>query len=168
MPACAGVTVIVDSHPGVRSVCDAHGAGVDALTLLTRNGWRVTDVATEPGFVCRIDGQPATSCAQTPPESAYWSLWSSDGAGSGWTYATLGAGSLTVPAGGSVAFSWDDRPGDVRPSVPPQTTAGATTTAQPAHQADAPGGLASWIAPVAVAALLVLACVVALLRRRRA
>lgn len=167
MPACAGVTVIVDSHPGVRSVCDAHGAGVDALTLLSRNGWHVTDVATEPGFVCRIDGQPATSCAQTPPESAYWSLWWSDGTGADWTYASLGAGSLTVPAGGSVAFSWDDRPGDVRPSVPPRT-ASTATTAQPAHTTSGSGDLPGWVAPVVVAAVLLAALLVAIVRRRRA
>lgn len=178
MSGCAGVTVIVDFHPGVREVCDANSGRPDAAALFTRNGWTLTQVSSTPGFVCRIDGRPAGgSCASTPPATAYWSLWVSAGPGKPWSYASLGPYSLTVPDGGSVAFSWDARPGDVPPSVAPGGVApsAAASSAAPssAATATAPGptggsGLPGWVAPTLVVLVLVAALVVALLRRRRA
>ena len=45
--------------------------------------------------------------ASTPrPTDAYWGLWWSDGQSGSWSYSPSGAGSLTVPEGGYVAFAW--------------------------------------------------------------
>lgn len=176
MSGCAGVTVVVDSQPGVREVCDPTGGGQAAATLFARNGWKLTQVSSSPGFVCRVDGQPANvSCGSTPPANAYWSLWISAGPGKPWTYATLGPYSLTVPKGGSVAFSWDARPGNIPPTVAPgdvsaSPSAHATqTAAAPAQDSGSgnDGGVPGWVAPAVVAVVLIAALAVMMLRRRR-
>lgn len=175
MSLCPGVTVVVDSHPGVREVCDASGGGKTAAELFTRNGWPLTRVTSDPAFVCRVGGKPADlTCGQIPPADAYWSLWIATGPGQPWTYATLGAYSLTVPKGGAVAFSWDDRPGDVPPSVKlggAAPTARATATAAPSAAAGGSsgpgGGLPGWVAPGVIALLLLAALAVAAVRRWR-
>ena len=105
-----GVTVVVDHGSlggGVEQVCNAGGGGNDAASLFTGAGFSLTYVQRQPGFVCRINGQPASDpCVSTPPSNAYWGLFWSDGRSGSWSYASLGAGSLTVPDGGYVAFAW--------------------------------------------------------------
>jgi hypothetical protein len=111
--ACSGatgVTVVVDRGAlggGIDQVCNGSGGGNTATTLFTDSGFSLTYVQQTPGFVCRINGQPASDpCVKTPPSDAYWGLWWSDGTSGSWTYASVGAGSLTVPDGGYVAFAW--------------------------------------------------------------
>jgi hypothetical protein len=110
--ACSGatgVTVVVDHGAlggGVEVVCNP-SAGGKASSLFTGSGFALTYVQRTPGVVCRINGQPASDpCVNTPPTNAYWGLFWSDGKSGSWSYSSLGAGSLTVPDGGYVAFAW--------------------------------------------------------------
>ena len=65
------MTVVVDHGAlggGVDQVCNAVGGGNDATSLFTGAGFSLTYVQRQPGFVCRINGQPASDpCVNTPP-----------------------------------------------------------------------------------------------------
>ena len=115
--------MVVDFHGlggGLQQVCDADGGGEKANELFTSNGFELTYVQNQPGFVCRIDAMPDDDpCVNTPPADAYWGLWWSDGTKAKWTYSSVGVGSLKIPDGGSVAFSWNSGPGQDKPGVPP-------------------------------------------------
>jgi hypothetical protein len=135
-----GVSVVVDFKTfgsGVQSVCDADGGGQSAWNLFEGNGFDLETVQRTPGFVCRVQGLPLPEddpCVNTPPANAYWNLWWSDGKTGKWTYSSVGAASLTIPAGGSVALAWDDVDGQSTPGVaPPRTVASpsATPTVKP-------------------------------------
>ncbi len=134
----SGVSVVVDFHElggGVVSKCATDGGGTVASTLFTNAGFPLTYVQQQPGFVCRVSGAPASaSCVKTPPSDAYWGLFWSDGTSGTWSYAALGVGSLTVPDGGSVAFSWQGSTTKAPPGVAPPksaTTAPASPTPPP-------------------------------------
>ncbi len=118
-----GVTVVVDFHQlggGVRQACDADGGGKAASTVFPDSGFPLAYVQRQPGFVCRVSGAPAGDpCVNTPPATAYWSLWWSDGTSGTWTYASVGVGSLKVPDGGYLAFSWQGQEGKAAPGVAP-------------------------------------------------
>ena len=126
-PSASGVTVVVDHGSlggGVEQVCNQSGGGNAAASNFTGAGFSLTYVQQQPGFVCRINGQPASDpCVRTPPSNAYWGLWWSDGRSGSWTYSSLGAGSLTVPDGGYVAFAWQSGSQNPRTSPPPRTPA---------------------------------------------
>lgn len=133
-----GVSVVVDFKGlggGVQSVCDADGGGQKASSLFSGNGFALTYAQRTPGFVCRVQGKPASDpCVNTSPANAYWGLWWSDGTTGKWTYASVGAGSLSVPAGGSVAFAWDGVDGQAAPGVaPPKQAAAPTPSPTPSH-----------------------------------
>jgi hypothetical protein len=145
----SGVSVVVDYGAlggGIRTGCDATG-NRNAAKAFADTGHPLTYAQRQPGFVCRVDGAPASDpCVDTAPADAYWGLYWSDGT-SGWKYSTLGVGSLTVPAGGSVAFSWQDGgtadPPGARPAPPapspvstPRPTR-APTTAKPGSSSHA-------------------------------
>ena len=140
----AGVTVVVERGAlggGTQVSCSPEGGGRTAARLLQDAGHELTFVQRFPGFVCRIDGVPADDpCVNTPPADAYWGLWWSDGKSGTWTYSSLGAGSLDVPAGGYIAMVWDGSTGTVRPSTAatPHATPTPTPTKQPTTQAPAP------------------------------
>jgi hypothetical protein len=131
-PGSSGVTVVVESNRlGADSSqsCVTDGSGRSADRLLEEAGHSLTYVQRFPGFVCQIDGLPADDpCVNTPPADAYWGLWWSDGKTGKWTYSSLGAGSLSIPAGGYVAMVWDGSAGDVRPSADPAVHATPTPT----------------------------------------
>jgi hypothetical protein len=120
-PGTAGVTVVVEFHElgrGSAQSCVADGGGRTADRLLKEAGYALDYVQRFPGFVCRIDGAPADDpCVNTPPADAYWGLWWSDGSTGKWTYSSLGAASLAVPAGGYVAMVWDGSTGTVAPTA---------------------------------------------------
>ena len=126
-----GVTVVVDFGSlggGVQVACETDGGGRTASRLFPDAGHPLTYAQRQPGFVCRVSGVPASDpCVNTSPEDAYWGLWWSDGESGSWTYSSFGAGSLEVPDGGSVAFAWDDQPGQPRPGATP-----------PVHRASSP------------------------------
>ena len=137
-PGSAGVTVVVEYGAlgsGTSTGCAAEGGGQTADRLLKDTGHALTYVQRFPGFVCRIDGLPADDpCVNTPPADAYWGLWWSDGKTGEWSYSSLGAGSLAIPAGGYVAMVWDGSTGTVRPQADPAphpTTPTPTPTPTP-------------------------------------
>ena len=147
-----GVTVVVDFHElggGVQQACDADGADTSASTLFPRNGFPLDYVQRQPGFVCRVSGAPASDpCQNTPPADAYWGLWWSDGKSGSWSYSSEGAGSLSVPDGGYVAFSWNGSstkspPGAAprpHPSSSPSPTSGSAPGGGGQSQSGSSGG----------------------------
>lgn len=143
-----GVTVVADFNQlggGVRSVCVGDGAGQDAWSLFDTAGLPLTPAQRQPGFVCRVAGVPTSDpCVNTSPSNAYWGLWWSDGnAGSGWIYSSLGASSLKIPAGGLVAFSWDETNGDATPSASSTRPAAAPTSTPTSAPTSTPSGTTS-------------------------
>lgn len=133
-----GVTVVVDFHQlggGVQSVCDPDGGGRTAAALFVANGFPLDYVQRQPGFVCRVSGKPVDDpCVNTPPADAYWGLFWSKGDSGTWSYATLAAGSLKIPAGGSVAFSWQGSSSRTDPGVAPPRH----STQQPSQPSTSP------------------------------
>lgn len=133
-----GVTVVVDFHAlggGVQSACVPDGGGDKASSLFPAAGFGLTYVQRQPGFVCRVAGKPADNpCVNTPPADAYWGLYWSDGESGSWTYSSMGVGGLSVPDGGSVAFSWHgggSAPPGTSPAVHAEPSATPTPTQQP-------------------------------------
>ena len=134
-----GVSVVVDFRElggGLATGCDADGGGKSAATLFGDAGFALEYVQRQPGFVCRVNGAPAAaSCVSTPPANAYWGLYWSNGTSGSWSYSSLGVGSLTVPAGGSVAFAWQGQaqgpPGVAAPSHAGSPTPSPSPTASP-------------------------------------
>ena len=109
-------------------MCLEDGAGKYAATQFDDAGFTLTPVQNEQGFVCRVDGKPANDpCVNTPPADAYWGLWWSDGKSGTWTYASSGVGSLKVPAGGSVALSWNGSSTKSVPGATPPANAASST-----------------------------------------
>lgn len=115
-----GVTVVVDFNSlggGVPQACVTGGGGDSASSLFPAAGFALRYAQRQPGFVCRVNEVPQSDpCVNTAPADAFWGLWWSPGDGS-WRFSTLGTGSLTVPDGGFVAFSWDDVGGSAPPSA---------------------------------------------------
>lgn len=122
--AGAGVSVVVDftGNPdggGATSACDPGGAGDAAREVFGRH-YALQDDPREQGYVCRIDGHPASGdCRQT---DGYWGLFHSDGRDGRWTYASVGVDGLSVPDGGSVAFAWQNGGGTDHPRIAPPVT----------------------------------------------
>ncbi|HQR26636.1 MAG TPA: hypothetical protein PLP61_06300 [Nocardioides sp.] len=139
-----GVTVVVDFHElggGVQQQCDADGAGTSAATLLPRNGFPLDYVQRQPGFVCRVAGEPADDpCVNTPPADAYWGVFWSDGKSGSWKYAAEGVGSLEVPDGGYVALAWQGSSTRNPPGMAPRSHASPTPSATSSSPAAPAGG----------------------------
>ena len=134
-----GVSVVVDHHQlggGVSTVCDGGGGGHYADRLFEDNGFALTYVQRQPGFVCRVNGAPSDDpCVNTPPADAYWGLWWSDGKSGSWTYSSVGVGSLKVPDGGYVALSWNGGDGKAQPGVTPTAHASPAPSSSPSASA---------------------------------
>lgn len=133
-----GVSVVVDYRElggGTVTACAPDGGGKSAAAIFDSVGVSLTYATRQPGFVCRVNGVPASDpCVNASPSNAYWGLWWADGSQASWTYSSSGVGSLTVPAGGSVGWSWQqDRAAGaaVPPGVAPPVTASATPSPSP-------------------------------------
>lgn len=132
-----GVTVVVQ------------GNGLNSTTCVknpSRTAWEIFEVhhslqrvASQPGFVCRIDSQPDIGCGTTPPSSAYWGLYWAHSGGS-WNYSTSGAGSLRPSTGDWIAFVFQDGGrrtpsmtplGPAAPKPKPKPTTAKPTTTKP-------------------------------------
>ncbi|SKB07861.1 hypothetical protein [Aeromicrobium choanae] len=133
-----GVTVVVGSSVG----CDSDGGG-RAASNFTDAGHQLKFASRAPGFVCRVDGAPASDpCVEASPVDAYWGLFWSDGKSGEWTYSSLGVSALKVPQGGSVAFVFQGSSSRTWPSVrPPVATAPQPTraTTRPTSGTSKPG-----------------------------
>ena len=118
-----GVTVVVDYGPlggGVVIGCDPDGAGKPAPQVISAAGFTLDYVQSQQGFVCRVDGQPASEdCQDTPPGNAYWGLFWSDADPASWVYSSEGVGSLDLPAGSSIGWRFQDGGSRESPSQPP-------------------------------------------------
>lgn len=130
-----GVTVVVDfgaQGQGLHTTCDPAGASKTAAQLLDA-AYGVTYVQRQPGFLCRINGVPAEDpCVNTPPATAYWGLFHSDGRSGSWVYSSLGAGGVKVPDGGYVGVAWQSGGRSVPGLAPaPQAAPTPTPTQQP-------------------------------------
>ncbi|MQW77783.1 hypothetical protein GHK92_18075 [Nocardioides sp. dk4132] len=127
-----GVSVVVDFGAlggGLQESCDADGGGKKATAIFADSGVELTYAQRSAGFVCRVEGVPSSDpCINAAPADAYWGLWWSDGETGTWVYASLGTSSLTVPDGGSVAFSWNSGT-RTQPGVAPPVAAAAAPTA---------------------------------------
>jgi hypothetical protein len=116
---------VVDYGPlggGVVVGCDPDGAGKPAAQVVTAAGFSLSYVSSQPGFVCRVNGQPGGTqedCGETPPANAYWGLFWSDGDPATWVYSSEGVGSLDVPEGGSIGWRFQDGGTRENPSSPP-------------------------------------------------
>ena len=127
----AGVSVVID--PGalggsIATVCDP-GSGEVASTRFEQSGFTLTYAQRQPGFVCRVNGAPASDpCVNTSPVDAYWGLFWTDGNSGIWTYASLGATSLDVPDGGAVALAWQQGEARRTPGVAAPVQAAPTPT----------------------------------------
>lgn len=166
--ACAGVSVVVDfgglGAPGVRGCAEVEsGETMTALDAVLAAGVSVEGTAQwGTAFVCRVDGRPGAeedialpdgqtlreSCARTPSQRAYWSLWHADAEASAWRYATTGAGDLDLGAGNVVALVFTTGPdAAISPSVQPAQARsgelpGGWTDRPPASQTPADAGSA--------------------------
>lgn len=138
--ACAsgsGVTVVVNSEVG----CDTNGGG----SAMSNFGDAGHSLQNYRGFVCRVDGLPASSsvCNGYPPADAYWGLFWSDGKSGTWVYSSEGAATLDVPKGGWVAFVWQNSDTKRYPSMRPVSAAPApaptTKAPKPARTSAAAG-----------------------------
>jgi MYXO-CTERM domain-containing protein len=134
-----GVIVVVDFAPwggNIERGCDATlTTGYDALH---RAGFTTAgDSYDGPGFICRIDDEPAPaeqSCATTPPAGAYWSYWHADVGQDTWSYSQSGAMSYRPPAGSVDAwvFGATDIDGtDGQPSFAPSAVRATNTSVGP-------------------------------------
>lgn len=138
--AGSGVTVVVDPHQlggGVQQECV--GQSGKASSLFPAAGFPLTRAQRDPGFVCRVSGAPASDpCVVTSSSDAYWGLWWSNGTSGSWVYSAYGVDGLSVPDGGSVAFSWDQGAGSAPPGVSaPVTRAAAEPSATASSAAPA-------------------------------
>jgi len=142
----SGVSVIVDFKQlggGIQGACVAGGAGKAASTLFPSAGFPLDYVQNEPGFVCRVSSLPtpqADPCVDTPPTTAYWGLWWSDGKSGTWKYSNYGVAALKVPDGSYVALAWKQGEGSASPpgvapavhqAATPTPTASPTPTSNP-------------------------------------
>ncbi|MEO6019922.1 MAG: hypothetical protein ABIP45_06705 [Knoellia sp.] len=116
-----GVTVVIQSSNGTSTHC-ASGDPSSAMNALASVA-SVTQVQTQPGFICQIDGYPNTNCSRTPPASAYWAFFHG-GAGGSWTYSQSGAASYDPAPGSSIGFRFGS---GAAPSVSPASPAPAPT-----------------------------------------
>ncbi len=166
-PAPTGqVAVIVTIDRGAgsptgRCVTVSHGStGLDALRAAGH------EVRLDGGFVCAIDGLPATGCGNKPDAgNAYWRYWHAPANGGAWSYSQVGAGGYRLPTRCAVeGWVWSDSPSSDTPpriappvvtceapasTVPPPTAPPATTPPGGAGSGTAGAGTPSATTPPA-------------------
>lgn len=141
-PAPSGqvaVAMVVDAGGGMPSprcaVVTQGSTGLDALRAAGHS------VRLDGGFVCAIDGLPATGCGNRPDSGlAYWRYWHA-APGGGWSYSQVGAGGYRLPARCAVeGWVWSDAPSSNTPpriAAPAPTCDAPSPTAPPATSAPA-------------------------------
>jgi len=134
----SGVNVVVDFKGlggGVQKGCAPNGAGKSGNQVFPAAGFGL-DYVTNSGFVCRVKARPAGNvCSRTPPASAYWGLYWSNGKSGKWTYSSSGVGGTSVPNGGFIAFSWQNGGSPEAPGAAPVNRKPAPATKSPTKPA---------------------------------
>ena len=137
------VTVVVDFSGvggGVDIRCAPVSAGATGAQALSAAGFGIAGTVHDgPGFVCRIDGEPASDpCVDTPSTSAYWSYHQAE-AGGGWSYSSRGYTSSRVKPGGFEGWSFGSggSPG-VSPVLPAAPAPEPEPEPEPAPEAQQP------------------------------
>jgi hypothetical protein len=108
--------MVIDQGTGTPSTrCAFVAQGSDGLDALRATGH---SVRLDGGFVCAIDGLPATGCGNIPG-SPYWRYWHA-APGGRWIYSQVGAGSYRLPSRCAVeGWVWSDSPSpDTPPRIP--------------------------------------------------
>lgn len=150
----SGALVAVDFAKWAGPV--VRGCGTDlssGRTALTSAGVTIAGTQRFPGFVCRLGSslfdsgrqRPTAAedpCVNTPPASAYWSLWTAAKGATGWTYSSRGvdadrpgAGSVEAWVFGSTASGGSSgapafTPAEVRAGLPASAAALRTVQAR--------------------------------------
>lgn len=97
-PAPAGqvaVAVVVDGTRGPSQRCVVVPERTDGFGVLRAAGF---DLRIDGGFLCAIDGVPATGCAKNFPfDGSYWRYYHASPGGP-WVYSTVGAGVYRMPS----------------------------------------------------------------------
>ena len=163
-PAPAGlvaVAVVVDDDQRVSDRCVVVPDRTDGYAVLRAAGHQLR---IEAGFLCAIDGFPATGCANRPGfDGAYWRYFHATPGGE-WTYSNVGGGGYRMPSRCAIeGWRWAESGGATMPprTAPPQMTCEAppptaaptvpppTTPPAPAPTAAAPTGRPGGAAPAA-------------------
>ncbi|MSO86346.1 MAG: hypothetical protein EXQ71_02360 [Acidimicrobiia bacterium] len=126
----SGITVVVDfgsAGGGVHIRCAAAPvrSGFEALS---KAGFDITNVRSQPGFLCQIEAKPVSECQAVPSASRYWSYWHAE-RGAAWIYST--SGGARRPPEGSVegwSFGAGDPPGVAVPGPVSTPVVGPSTT----------------------------------------
>jgi hypothetical protein len=119
--------------------CANYSASLTGTSLLHSAGFTTTGTADYPDtFICKINGEPDTSCANTPPASASWSYWHAAPGATSWTHSNVGAASAHPAAGSADAWNFGDT--NTAPPFSPQSVLPALAVAAPTttHPATAP------------------------------
>ena len=123
--SCDGVVVevnfgILDAEQ-ISTCVPIDGSEILAQDALTAAGVQIEGTVTYPDqIVCRVNSLPSATepieiagqephletCADMPPEFAYWALWVKNGDDSKWEYATEGAKTLMLKSGQSVGLAF--------------------------------------------------------------
>ncbi len=122
---CDGVVVEVNfgtmQAEQISSCIAFEGDEILAKDALAQAAVEIEGTVTYPDqIVCRVNGLPSAtdpleiegqephieSCADMPPEFAYWALWVKNDVASQWEYATEGAATLKLSRGQSVGLAF--------------------------------------------------------------
>jgi hypothetical protein len=124
------VAVVVDTGSGVSAACVSVAPRTTGLALLYARASALHKPAPRingDGFVCAIDGVPATGCGEDQGAKNYWSYWQGDGS---WSYSNTGAGLSRVDP--SVVEGWRFESTTGAKSAPGGSASASSTCPPPA------------------------------------
>ena len=140
----AGVTVIIDFQElgGGTQVYCAPNAPRSGLAALAEAGVSYRPAARAQGFVCQIEGAPASDpCVFESPVDAYWSYWLAPRGGT-WCFSNLGAAGRVPPPGTVEGWSFSKNKTAAKTPPPrlspPPPLAGVAPPAIPASHCTVP------------------------------
>lgn len=137
---------------GTKAGCASSASNPTGWAVLVNGGFAVQGTIQFPSsFVCRIDGYPDSTCANTPPRSDSWAYWYANPGERDWTFSPAGAADRTPRAGSVDAWTF----GGGRPSIPPAAvlpTAALSPPAAPTPTQPVKGGTPGMPAPSTKAA----------------
>ena len=123
-PGKTAVVLVVDGPADSSTRCAVVSDRANGAEALAATGH---SVRVEGGFICAIDGSPASGCAQGDSTAMFWSYWHAPPGGS-WTYSRAGAYSYRLHSGCAVE-GWHLV--DPQNKTPPGVSAGSLGCAAP-------------------------------------